>query len=97
MALVRHTHEPGSALTPEQLARINEAAKHLITYDKDCPKLTQGQLSEFQPVNYATWEERAAAMRAAGIVSPNESPDAQPLRVVEGDEKNGFTYGAVRA
>jgi hypothetical protein len=63
--LVRHT--AGSGLTPEQLAEIREAEKHPIVFDEDCPELTDEQLAEFQPVNFATWEERNAAMKAASL------------------------------
>jgi hypothetical protein len=63
--LVRHTHTAGSGLTPEQLAEIREAEKYPIVFDEDCPELTDEQLAEFMPVNFATWEERNAAMKAA--------------------------------
>jgi hypothetical protein len=61
--LVRYT--AGSGLTPEQLAEIRETEKHPIVFDEDCPELTDEQLAEFQTVNFATWEERNAAMKAA--------------------------------
>jgi hypothetical protein len=70
MALVRHTRVAGSGLRPEQIARINEAAKYPITFDEDCPELTDEQLAEFVPVNYSSMEERAAAMRADGSIPP---------------------------
>jgi hypothetical protein len=63
MALVRHTHTAGSGLTPEQLAEIKEAEKYPITFDEDCPELTDEQLAEFRPVNFSSMEERARAMR----------------------------------
>ncbi|MDR2478627.1 MAG: hypothetical protein LBD48_04860 [Treponema sp.] len=63
--LVRHTHTAGSGLTPEQVARIKEAEKYPIVFDEDCPELTDEQLAQFQPVNFATWEERDRAMREA--------------------------------
>jgi hypothetical protein len=70
MAIVKHTHTAGSGLTPEQKARIEEAARHPITFTKDCPKLTDEQLAEFRPANFATMEERTAAMRAVGVAVP---------------------------
>jgi hypothetical protein len=73
MALVRHTHTAGSELSPEQIAELDAAAKRPITYDKDCPELTDEQLAEFQPVNFATMEERAEYMRQAGIVDRESS------------------------
>jgi hypothetical protein len=65
MAMVRHTG--GKELTPEEhearKARIEAAAKRPYTYDPDCPLLTEKQLSEFRPVNFATMEERARYMQ----------------------------------
>jgi hypothetical protein len=65
MAIVRH--EGGRELTPEQQAamkaEIEAAAKRPYTPDADCPLLTEKQLSEFQPVNFASMEERAQAMQ----------------------------------
>jgi hypothetical protein len=63
--LVRHTHTAGSGLTPEQIARLKEAEKYPIVFDEDCPELTDEQLAEFRPVNFATMEERNRAMREA--------------------------------
>ncbi|MDR1637844.1 MAG: BrnT family toxin [Treponema sp.] len=74
--LVRHTHTAGSGLSPEQLARIKEAEKHPIVFDEDCLELTDEQLAEFQPVNFATWEERDAAMKAARNVKADPLPAA---------------------
>ena len=42
---------------------IEPAAKRPYTCDPDCPLLTEKQLSEFRPVNFATMEERAKAMQ----------------------------------
>ena len=63
--LVRYTLPAGSGLTPEQIARLDEAAKHPIVFDDDCPELTDEQLAEFRPVNFATMEERNRAMQNA--------------------------------
>jgi hypothetical protein len=52
------------------IAELEEAAKRPITFDEDCPELTDEQLAEFRPVNYSSMEERAAAMRADGIIPP---------------------------
>jgi hypothetical protein len=69
MAMVRHIHKAGSELTGEERAaiqeRLGEAAKYPITYDKNCPELTDEQLAEFRPINGMTIEEREQAMRAA--------------------------------
>ena len=65
MVLVRYT--AGEELTPEEdaalEAQIEAAAKRPYTYDPDCPLLTEKQLAEFRPVNFATMEERAEYMR----------------------------------
>jgi hypothetical protein len=86
MALVRHIHKAGSELTPEERAakraRLEEAAKYPITFDKDCPELTDEQLAEFRPANGMSWEERARALRAAGIVDPDSPPETEPVEAV---------------
>ena len=63
----------GSKITPEQAIRIREAAKHLVLYTEDCPELTDEQLAEFRPVNFATWEERYQAMVEAGVITEKDS------------------------
>jgi len=77
----------GIGLTPEQRAEVEAAARRPYTYDPDCPLLTEAQLAEFRPVHFATMEERAEAMRKAGIVDPatqtqaaarSQSPAARP-------------------
>jgi len=64
MAIVRRV--VGRELDPEKRAameaEVREAAKRPYVYDPDCPLLTEEQLAEFRPVNYATDEERLAAM-----------------------------------
>jgi hypothetical protein len=59
---------------------LEEAEKFPQVYDNDCPKTTPEQLSQFKPVHYATMEERARAMRAAGIVNL----EAAPAKAVSG-------------
>lgn len=51
MALVTSRLKAGSIPSDEVLARIKEAARYPITFDEDCPELTDEQLSEFKPVN----------------------------------------------
>ena len=79
MEIVRTALEAGKELTFEEKEaakrRIEEAAKRPYVYDPDCPLLTPEQLAEFRPVNYATMEERARAMREAGVFDP-EAVDA---------------------
>ena len=85
MNVVRYPLEVGKELTPEEHAaiarRIEEASKKPYTYDPDCPLLTPKQLAEFRPVHYATMEERAQAMREAGIFDP-ESVEQEDTALV---------------
>ena len=85
MEIVRYTLEVGKELTYEEQQaakkRIEAAAKHPYTYDPDCPLLTPEQLAEFRPVHFATMEERAQAMRDAGVFYPET--DEQEEAVLE--------------
>jgi hypothetical protein len=78
MATVKYT--VGGKPTLEELSKIQsiiEAAKRLpYVHDPDCPEPTDEQLAEFHPVNGMTWEERARAMREAGIVDPEPAEEA---------------------
>ena len=49
--IIRKELKPGQKPTPEQIARIREAAKRPIVYDEDCPKMTEEQLKQFKRVN----------------------------------------------
>lgn len=49
--LVTYTITENQKPTPEQIARIREAAKHPIVFDEDCPEMTEEQLRQFKPVN----------------------------------------------
>ena len=53
MATVTSRLKVGSAPYEEVLARVKEAAKYPVTFDEDCPELTEKELREFQPVNPA--------------------------------------------
>jgi len=70
MAIVIYRRPAGTGLTPEELAMLEEAEKLPIKYDEDCPKLTEEELAEFKPVNFATMEERAEAMKRLKITAP---------------------------
>lgn len=79
MAIVRHIHRAGTEFTAEEREaarlRIEAAAKRPYIYDPDCPLLTEEQLAGFRPVNFASMEERARVMEAAGIVAQDrEAP-----------------------
>ena len=88
MAIVRYTLEVGKELTPkehaEMSARLEAASKHPYVNDPDCPLLTPEQLAEFRPVNFATMEERAKAMREAGIFDPEAVEQNSVLKAVSG-------------
>ncbi|MCL2380731.1 MAG: hypothetical protein FWC64_03940 [Treponema sp.] len=82
MAIVRYT--AGRELTPEEdaafRAQIREAAKRPYTHDPDCPLLTEKQLAEFRPVNFASIEERTRHMEASGLMKPEKIPaEALPV------------------
>ena len=89
MAIVTHIHTAGTKPTPEQIARIREAAKYPIVYDEDCPKLTEEQLAQFRPINGMTWEERAVLMEEAyqnGTLErprPEDFLEEQPIEAME--------------
>jgi hypothetical protein len=70
----------GSGLTPKETAMLEEAGKFPLVYDNDCPKMTPEQLEQFKPVHYNTMEERARAMKTAGITGPEEAPAPRPAR-----------------
>ena len=53
MAMVTSRLKVGNAPTEEVLARVKEAAKHPVTFDEDCPELTNQELREFRHVNPA--------------------------------------------
>jgi hypothetical protein len=76
MGLVRFIPKAGSALSPEQLARLEAAAKLPINFTPDCPKLTPEQLAEFEPVGM-TWEERDRLMREKLKIPEKELVEAQ--------------------
>lgn len=51
MAIVTSRLKAGSTPSDEVVARMKEAARYPVTFDEDCPELTDAQLSEFKPVN----------------------------------------------
>ena len=70
MPIVEYSLEDGKELIPEEKAariRIHEAVSRRLA-KPGCPSLKEKQLSEFKPVNFATMEERAEAMAAAGLI-----------------------------
>ena len=48
MAIVTSRLKDGSVPSEETLARIKDAAKYELTFDEDCPELTDQELSEFK-------------------------------------------------
>ena len=49
--IVRYSITKDQKPTPEQIARIQEAAKRPIVYDEDCPEMTEEQLKQFRRVH----------------------------------------------
>ena len=49
--VVTYELKPGQKPTPEQIARIREAAKRPIVFDEDCPPSTPEQLKQFKRVH----------------------------------------------
>ncbi|MBR2215507.1 MAG: hypothetical protein IJ849_07090 [Selenomonadaceae bacterium] len=46
MAIVRKIIYEGMKPTPKQIREVEEAYKHPVVYDEDCPELTDKQLDE---------------------------------------------------
>ena len=53
MAIHKMVVRSGQKPTEEQRKRIRRAASMPITYDEDCPELTDQELREFRSVNPA--------------------------------------------
>jgi hypothetical protein len=62
--------------------RIQAAAKRPYTYDPDCPLLTEEQLAEFRPVNFASMEERARHMAMQGKIDLETAGDDLSLQAM---------------
>ena len=58
MAIVRHTREPGTPLTEEQIERLKALKDRPITYDEENPPLTEEQLSKFRLASELNRERR---------------------------------------
>ncbi|MCR4935084.1 MAG: hypothetical protein K5990_01210 [Oscillospiraceae bacterium] len=48
--LVVYNRKHGAPLAPEQIAEIEEAKRHPIVFDEDCPELSEEQLRQFKRV-----------------------------------------------
>jgi hypothetical protein len=46
--LITSTLSPDAKITPEMKKEIEEAKKMPITFDEDCPELTENQLKQFE-------------------------------------------------
>lgn len=51
MAIKQYSLDPDSKLSAKQIEQIREAAKQPITYDDDCPELSDQQLMQFKRVH----------------------------------------------
>ncbi len=49
--IVTYDRTPGTALTPEQVKRLDALKDRPIVFDEDCPEMTEEQLRRFKPVN----------------------------------------------
>lgn len=61
-------------LSPEQVSRIREAQKRHTAIDPGCEKLSPEEFIQWHPIRGMTWEERARAMREAGVADIEDSP-----------------------
>jgi hypothetical protein len=46
--IITSTLPPDAKITPEMKKEIEEAKKMPITFDEDCPELTENQLKQFE-------------------------------------------------
>ena len=49
--IVTHEFDPDRELTPQQVEELKELENWPITFDEDCPELTEEQLKQFKRVN----------------------------------------------
>lgn len=52
MVIIKQSDLP--PITEQDIAELEEAARHPITFDEDCPELTSEMLSKFRRVNGET-------------------------------------------
>ena len=70
MAIVRKMIYENEPLTPEQIQQIEKADKMPVTFDDDCPELTDGQLAEI-----AAMAAKQRAERRKPLLTIRVSPD----------------------
>jgi hypothetical protein len=58
MTIVTSTLKAGEKPTPKQIEMVRRAARLPVTFDEDCPELTDKELAEFRRVADTTPEER---------------------------------------
>ncbi len=56
--IITTTLEENKPLTTEQRKMLEEAAKYPITFDEDCPELTDEQLKKFKRISKEKREKR---------------------------------------
>ena len=49
--IVTYSITPGTPLTPEQIKRLDALKDRPITFDEDCPPMTEEQLRQFKRVH----------------------------------------------
>ncbi|MHC6204739.1 hypothetical protein ACYULU_16295, partial [Breznakiellaceae bacterium SP9] len=65
-----------------QKARIRDAQKRHTARDPGCQKLSPEEFIQWHPIGGMTWEERAEAMRKAGIADPEMVEQRDPVEAV---------------
>jgi hypothetical protein len=63
-----------TGLSPEQVEHIKAVQKRHAAIDPGCETLTPEEFIKWHPVGGMSWEERARAMKAAGITDPEQAP-----------------------
>ena len=69
--IITYTLEPGQKLTEKQLKEIEEAKKHPIVFDEDCPELSPAMMEELRRAVI----ERNRRIRNGELVKPCSEAD----------------------
>ena len=81
----------GTGLTPEELAMLEEAEKHPIEYDEDCPKFTadrNGALTPEQIAKIKAAQKRHAAIDPACVnLTPEQVVNWHPVGGLSWEER----------
>ena len=72
--IIRKEIDTSKPLTPEQIKMLEEVEKRPITFDEDCPELTDEQLSKAE----LTDEQLSKAYRASERKKPSVNIEVSP-------------------